>query len=148
MEEPIKEVFDWWDEPAEEDIPEYPKRGAYIMKELPPNDGMGFMKDASCAGWAYGNPGEENLWFSEAGTNEDAKAVDICFECPVRAACLKWATDVKESGTWGGQPQRIRTRHKNDFEILLALPNPYDTDNQRLTYHRENLRPHVEKEDT
>jgi WhiB family redox-sensing transcriptional regulator len=33
-----------------------------------------------------------------------------CHGCPVRAACLQWAIDKKESGTWGGMTERQRRK--------------------------------------
>jgi hypothetical protein len=142
----INEVLNWWDEPEPEPVEEYNRRGGYMPKDLPPNDGNAFMTEGLCAGWAYEYPSEANLWFSKPGTKEDCKATDICWDCPVRRECLKWATDVGEHGTWGGQPERIRRKHDNNFLVLIDLPNPYNTTNKHTVYYRENLRDHVEKD--
>jgi hypothetical protein len=49
-------------------------------------------------------------WFSHSATDE-AFALAICAECPVRAECLAYAVERGERfGVWGGMTARQRRR--------------------------------------
>jgi len=52
-------------------------------------------QQARCAGE------EPELWFSVI-PSEQARAVEICQECPVQAACLSEALASNAEGIWGG----------------------------------------------
>lgn len=53
---------------------------------------------AACKGF------DPDLWFPEKGDNRTAGiAIAICNDCPVTAACLRYALDANErDGIWGG----------------------------------------------
>jgi hypothetical protein len=87
--------------------------------------------------------GEADLWFRPEDTNESKTATDLCWECPVRKQCLEWGSRTKQrSGVWGGQPASVRLRkgeRPHDYESLVDMANPYDTDNPKSAFHADNL---------
>lgn len=125
------------------------------VMELPPHDPTDWHEDALCRKLTKAAPDKEtkrktaDIWFSEVEmrnaktirqTPGEAAAADICFECPVRKACLKYACDTEqEHGTWGGLPIRRIVEGKHDFEALVEEPNPFDTDDTDSHYNRQRL---------
>jgi hypothetical protein len=80
---------------------------------------------AACGGMAPKKAGEVNMFYE--GYEEDsviAKNIDqVCFSCPVIAACAQTASQNKEEGVWGGiywnsrgKVDEIRNRHKTKDE--------------------------------
>jgi len=71
---------------------------------------VGWMEDAACALPQYNDV--RGNWFSKL-PNEQYAAVHVCFSCPVRRRCLKWALENKQiHGVWGG---------KDEAELRRAL---------------------------
>lgn len=51
------------------------------------------------------------LWFSEPGSVDGTKALEICAPCPVRQQCLQHALAAPEQdGIWGGWTEKDRDR--------------------------------------
>jgi hypothetical protein len=62
-----------------------------------------WIQDAECAKREYRS--KEELFFSYK-YEERHEAKNICFTCPVREQCLKWALENKEIwGIWGGRDE-------------------------------------------
>lgn len=61
----------------------------------------------------------DELWLDEPGTTAMRAAIqecrDICYDCPIRAACLRYAIAAGEWGFWGG------TTHKERLERRATL---------------------------
>lgn len=101
---------------------------------------------ALCANNTEGRPPPDD-WFAPEGSFEARDAAEVCFECPVRKECLKWACDShQQEGTWGGIPKSIRTRpgkgrKAHNFTELTLIPNPYTTDNEKSHLYFGNLLP-------
>lgn len=93
---------------------------------------------------------DKNLWHCPGDTKPSAEAADICFQCPIREACLEFACASGERyGIWGGIPENIRSGagagHDRDisaydFEALVSLPNVYDVESKKFRYHRARLK--------
>ncbi len=78
----------------------------------------------------------ENSWMLEARCREydttvffpsDGVGVDrarhICFQCPVRLACLEYALDFRiDHGVWGGASERERRRILRSRRMLSSTP--------------------------
>ena len=47
--------------------------------------------------WKFDYPGQAEFWQPRV-----AQAMQLCADCPIRAACLQAGIDGKESGVWGG----------------------------------------------
>lgn len=89
-----------------------------------------------------------DLWFAPDGSTQAKEATEVCFSCPVRKECLLWASRSKQKyGIWGGLPRSLRIQKTSgkrdikphDFEKLVNLPNPYETDDERSRFHEDNL---------
>jgi hypothetical protein len=89
-----------------------------------------------------------DIFFAEDGTDASETAASICFDCPVRQQCLKWACSAKQRhGIWGGLPASVRLQRvaapsrgkPHDYASLVTLPNPYLTDDARSRFHHSNV---------
>lgn len=76
--------------------------GALALFALPPS----WAERASCS------PETAALFFRPDGERGPARevreraAISICAACPVRAECLTYAVDTRQTaGVWGGQPE-------------------------------------------
>jgi len=84
---------------------------------------LSWQKGASCA-----QPENEKIrdYFFSSNPTEKYQAKNLCFECPVRRDCLKWALEHRQIwGIWGG---------KDEGEIRRALSvswNGQETRRQR-----------------
>lgn len=66
------------------------------------------MTDAACAGM------DTNLFYPERG-EDNAQAVAVCRDCPVREQCLDHAVRNGETyGVWGGLSGKQRRRLRRD----------------------------------
>jgi hypothetical protein len=93
---------------------------------------------------------DQNLWHCPGDTKPSAEAADICFQCPIREACLEFACASGERyGIWGGIPENIRSGagagHDRDisaydFDALVVLSNVYDVESKKFRYHRARLK--------
>lgn len=92
-----------------------------------------------------------DMWFLDSKSNSTARkvghdpleatAADLCFQCPVRQACLKYACDTEQPyGTWGGMPITILKSNDHNYPVLAELKNPFDTDDTDSPFHRANIR--------
>jgi len=62
-----------------------------------------WMADSECAKVGY--RGKEDIFFSYKPEDRH-EAKNICYSCPVRDLCLKWALENKEIwGIWGGRDE-------------------------------------------
>lgn len=100
------------------------------------------------------NPIPPDIFFAKDGTDASEMASRICFECPVRADCLKWACTAKQRyGLFGGLPSSIRLQKgalpgkPHQYPLLIGLPNPYLTDDQRSKFHQDNVTAWAGEED-
>jgi hypothetical protein len=94
---------------------------------------------------------DPNIWHCPGDTQPAASAADVCFECPIRLTCLKFACVSGERyGTWGGLPENLRAGKGEeyghpikayDYPVLARLPNVYDVESKRFRYHRSRLKP-------
>lgn len=94
---------------------------------------------------------DPNLWHCPGDTQPAASAADVCYECPIRLACLKFACVSGERyGTYGGIPENMRAGKGEgygqpikayDYETLSKLKNVYDVVSRRFRYHRSRLKP-------
>lgn len=124
------------------------------VMDLPPHDPIDWHEDALCRKLTKAAETKEekrktaDIWFSEVEirkgsirqTPGEAQAADICFECPVRKACLKYACDTEqEHGTWGGLPLRKLVEGKHDYDALVEETNPFDTDDITSEFYRPRL---------
>lgn len=124
---------------------------------LKPHDREDWHEDAVCRQLASKEPTPRDQgkvadwWFADSRPSGKAKkvghapveatAADICFSCPVREACLKYAADTEqEYGTWGGLQAEILRDHDYNFNKLVELGNPFDTEDTESPYHRNNIR--------
>lgn len=100
---------------------------------------------------AVANEGvDPNIWHCPGDTKPSAVAADLCFACPIRLQCLKFACASGERhGTWGGVPENIRAgkgegHDRNisayDYPKLAELANVYDVESKKYRYHRERLK--------
>lgn len=83
-----------------------------------------------------------DLWYQDDFSPDSKEAAEICFECPVRQACLKQACETKEPfGIWGGLPISLRKQkgRPHNFSRLKPLSNPYITQDEDSPYHPDNL---------
>jgi WhiB family redox-sensing transcriptional regulator len=63
-----------------------------------------WMLDARCREF------DPTLFFPSDGVGVD-RARHVCFECPVRMACLEYALEYRiDHGVWGGASERERRR--------------------------------------
>jgi len=77
-------------------------------------DELGWQKDATCARTEYAHTRD---WFFSKNPDEKYQAKNVCFECPVREQCLKWALEHRQIwGIWGG---------RDEGEIRRALSVSY-----------------------
>lgn len=77
-------------------------------------DELGWQKDALCGRTEYAHMRD---WFFSKNPDEKYKAKNVCFECPVREQCLKWALEHRQIwGIWGG---------RDEGEIRRALSVSY-----------------------
>lgn len=93
---------------------------------------------------------DPNIWHCPGDTKPSAEAADLCFQCPIRLQCLKFACASGERyGMWGGVPENIRAgkgegHDRNisayDYPKLAELPNVYDVESRKYRYHRERLK--------
>ena len=70
------------------------------------------LKDPACAGedstkW-YPEPERGLRGSYEWLIKENAEALNLCYACPDRVACLQYALDNEESGIWGGIVESAR----------------------------------------
>lgn len=80
-----------------------------------------------------------DFFFAPETSPRAAEAASLCWQCPVREKCLEWANTARiRHGIWGGQPYSIRYAAKFDF-YLLALTNPYETEDPSNRFHVSNL---------
>ncbi len=106
--------------------------------------------EALCAKKVKEEGWDPNIWFCPGDTKPTAIASDVCFQCPIREACLQFACESGERyGCYGGVPENIRSGagagHDRDisaynFLKLVDLPNVYDVESKKYRYHRERLR--------
>ena len=71
------------------------------------SSGASWQSIASCNGQTdlfFAAPGER----PEARARREAKARQICLNCPVLAPCQAWARDNREYGFWGGESEEDR----------------------------------------
>ena len=64
---------------------------------------MDWQKDGACA-----KPENKKLvdYFFSTKPDEKYQAKNLCFECPVRGDCAKWALENKQIwGIWGGRDE-------------------------------------------
>lgn len=114
-----------------------------LLTELPDHDPTTWHEDALCAQKPYWGT---DIWFEGSRgtipTPAEATAAEICWSCPVRKQCLKYATDTQQPhGTWGGIPLRIMKAADYDLRKLEEITkNPFDTDDVTDPYHKDNLR--------
>lgn len=103
--------------------------------------------EAVCAEERY--EGVRENWFAPDNTFAAVGAADICFTCPVRQSCLEWACESKQQhGIWGGIPTSVRRAKiaglgivkAHDFDILIDMPNVYDTIDTRSRFFFSNLK--------
>lgn len=67
------------------------------------NNDMSWQKDGVCA--RPENKGKETFFFSSK-TDEKYQAKNMCFSCPVRRDCVKFALETKQIwGIWGGKDE-------------------------------------------
>jgi WhiB family transcriptional regulator, redox-sensing transcriptional regulator len=68
------------------------------MSSIPGN--LSWQRDASCA-----QPKNEDIkdFFFSSEPAEKYQAKNLCFSCPVRGECLKWALEHKQ--IWGGKDE-------------------------------------------
>lgn len=65
--------------------------------------GLDWQKDAECA--KPENDGIKNYFFA-ASVEKKYEAKNLCFSCPVRGDCVKWALENGEIwGIWGGKDE-------------------------------------------
>ena len=81
---------------------------------------LNWQKDAACAKG-------ENLYmrpyFFSSDAEEKNQAKNLCFTCPIRKECLRWALETKQiDGVWGG---------RDEGEIRRALSVGYDGEETR-----------------
>ena len=71
-----------------------------------------WMGDAACRGLHlvlfYGQEGERGSW----SERRELHAKAVCWNCPVRAACLEWAIERGEQGVWGGTNEEERAKER------------------------------------
>lgn len=70
---------------------------------------VGWQSAAACAGKTdlfFAPPGER----PEARARREAKARQLCIECPVLEACQGWARQHREYGFWGAESEEERAR--------------------------------------
>ncbi len=110
--------------------------------------GHSWRKQALCFDLMQDQDLTSDAFFASDGTDASETAVQVCFECPVRLACLKWACSAKQRhGIWGGLPASVRLQKvsvsgrgkPHDYEALSTLPNPYLTDDVRSRFHYGNV---------
>lgn len=68
-------------------------------------------------------------WFPETRLDRDtaAEAMEVCWECPVRLACLEHACLVPEMyGIFGGLGSTTRRDVLNKFDELKGVQNPFE----------------------
>lgn len=103
--------------------------------------------DALCAEERY--EGVRENWFAPDNTFAAVGATDLCYQCPVRQACLEWAcTSRQQFGIWGGIPTSVRRAkiaglglvRAHEYEILKTLPNVYDTIDPRSRFFFNHLK--------
>jgi hypothetical protein len=71
-----------------------------------------YQKDAACA--KKENEGMIDYFFSD-DPQEKYAAKNLCFSCPVRKDCVKWALESKQIwGVWGG-------RDENEIRRILSV---------------------------
>lgn len=118
--------------------------------------GHSWRRRAHCSGLVGEDGVDPNIFFARDGTDASETATQICFGCPVRTDCLKWACTAKQRwGIWGGLPSSVRlqkvsapTRGKpHDYALLVDLPNPYLTDDVRSRFHPNNVTPWAGEEE-
>lgn len=122
------------------------------LMTLPPHDNTGWHSQSVCGQMtvAAETPEERrktaDLWFSETidgitHTPREAEAAELCWTCPVRRKCLKYACDTEqEHGTWGGIPSAMLKAHEFKLVDLLEEKNPFLTDDIYSPYHKDRLR--------
>jgi len=76
------------------------------LLELP-----GFFRDAKCAGK------DPSIFDGETLTGI-LQAKKICNECPIRAACARWAMRTQEFGVWGSLTPKERERKAKGIEVI------------------------------
>lgn len=96
---------------------------------------------------------DPDIWHCPGDTQPSASAADICFSCPIRLQCLKFACASGERhGTWGGIPENIRAGKGEghdrdisayDYDRLALLDNVYDVTSRKFRYHRDRLKAHI-----
>jgi hypothetical protein len=75
---------------------------------------VAWMDDAACAQPEHAHI--KKYWFSKV-PKEKYAAKNLCYTCPVRSQCLKWALENKQiHGVWGG---------KDEGELRRALSVSY-----------------------
>jgi len=85
-----------------------------------PADELEWQRQAACA-----RPENKTMidYFFSKEFNKKYAAKNLCFSCPVRAQCLKWALEHKQIwGVWGG---------KDEVEIRRALSVGYTGEETR-----------------
>jgi hypothetical protein len=77
------------------------------MTTWEPSKNLDWQADGECA--KIVNRPKKDFFFSNK-SEEKEEAKRLCFECPVRTECIKWALEKNEIwGIWGGRDeQRIR----------------------------------------
>lgn len=105
---------------------------------------------AKCVEVVQINGVDPNIFHCPGDTKPSAEAADLCFQCPIRLQCLKYACASGERhGMWGGIPENIRAgkgegSDRNisayDYPRLAELPNVYDVDSKKYRYHRDRLK--------
>ncbi len=79
--------------------------------------GQNWMSRAACAG-------KTSLFFPplaerpQARARREAKAAELCGNCPSRVPCRDYARNHREFGFWGGENEEQRTR------AGFPVPNP------------------------
>ena len=71
-------------------------------------------------------------WFAPENTFTARDATAVCWECPIREACLRHACEAEEPyGIRGGIPASVRKDYNHDIQRLLVEPNPYVRDRRK-----------------
>jgi len=71
------------------------------------SSGLDWMRKGECA-----KPENSHLDFFSTNTEEKYEAKNLCFTCPVRESCVKWAMENEEiSGIWGGRDENETRRN-------------------------------------
>jgi WhiB family redox-sensing transcriptional regulator len=85
-----------------------------------------FFRDAKCTG-------QDPTIFDGETLRDILQAKKICNECPIRAACARWAIRTQDFGVWGSLTPRERRRKAKGMEVIdITELHLLETDLEKL----------------